>query len=205
MSNPPTNVHTSFVCAQRIETGTIARLRSYPVMGVVPDEATIWEAALATSAATSFFKPVKIGDCKYGDGGLGANNPARQVESEATRIWCETDGMIQPQVKCFLSIGTGNGGINPTSDKAWTFITKSLTRLATDTTATAQDVAARWENVPGKPYFRFNVETGLSDVGLAECEKAGLLRSATLDYLDEVDTKPRVNSCVEILRTKECW
>ena len=35
----------------------------------------IWEAARATSAAPSYFEPLKIGDRKLVDGGLAANNP----------------------------------------------------------------------------------------------------------------------------------
>ncbi|KAK4966329.1 hypothetical protein LTR42_011490 [Elasticomyces elasticus] len=51
-----------FVCAQRKETGRITLLRSYRPKGKHPGEATIWQAALATTAATSFFEPAKIGD-----------------------------------------------------------------------------------------------------------------------------------------------
>lgn len=38
--------------------------------------AKIYQAALATSAATTFFDPVRIGDRTIANGGLGANNPA---------------------------------------------------------------------------------------------------------------------------------
>jgi hypothetical protein len=194
------------VCAQRRETGDITRLRSYHVTGQHPCEATIWEAALATSAATGFFMPVKIGDCMYGDGGLGANNPSEQVESEATEIWCEMNStlQLQSQVRCFLSIGTGDGGINPISDNAWKFLAKNLARLATQTEATAEAVAKRWSNVDKESYFRFNVQKGLEAVGLAEWEKSGLLEAATDGYLRIVDTTPRVVRFVDILRTKEC-
>ena len=175
--------------------------------GLHPCEATIWEAALATSAATGFFMPVKIGDCMYGDGALGANNPAEQVEHEASKIWCESNNTLQFQsrVKCFVSLGTGDGGINPVSDKAWKFLTKSLARVATETEATAEAVARRWRNLDNEPYFRFNVQRGLNEVGLAEWRNMGLLEAATDVYLDIEDTNPRVARCVDILRTKECW
>jgi predicted acylesterase/phospholipase RssA len=193
-----------FVCAQRMETGTITRLRSYPVIGQVSSQATIWEAALATSAATGFFKPAKIGDCMYGDGGLGANNPVQSVENEARRLWSGTNGLFESQVKCFLSLGTGDRGINPITDRAWNFFTKSLTRVATDTRAPGEEVAARWRDLPGKPYVRFNVQQGLNTVELADYDKGGHMEAVTSDYLDGEDTSPRVVSCVEILRTKEC-
>ena len=182
-------------------------MRSYRTKGEDPGEATIWQAALATSAATSFFQPVKIGDCTYGDGALGANNPAAHVEREADRIWGKPSERLESQVRCFVSLGTGHGGINPVSDKAWEFLSKSLKGVATDTEATAEEVAARWRHLQTKPYFRFNVQHGLSEVGLAECkpEKIGLMEAATRDYLDSEETRPRVYRCVTNLRTKECW
>lgn len=204
MSSPLADLHNRFVCAQRKETGGITLLRSYRSIGDDPGEATIWQAALATSAATSFFDPVQIGDCKYVDGAMGANNPAKEVQNEADRIWCETSGKLEPLVKCFISLGTGNGGINPISDKAWKFLTKSLTAVATDTRLTAQDVATRWKHFQDTRYFRFNVQQGLQDVGLAEYKEIGLMDAATKEYLESAETRPRVRSCVTNLRTKKC-
>lgn len=198
------DLNTRFVCAQRKETGAIALLKSYRRIGDNPGKATIWQAALATSAATSFFDPVQIGDCTYGDGALGANNPANEVQNEAGNIWCETTGKLEPLVKCFISLGTGNGGINPISDKAWKFLSKSLTTVAADTTLTAQHVATRWRHFQDTRYFRFNVQQGLQDVGLAEYKEIGLMESATRDYLNNEETQPRIRNCVTNLRTKEC-
>ena len=65
------------------ETTAIKRLRSYSLTSHRDVPATICEAALATSAATSFFEPVHIGARKYVDGALGANNPVDEVEGEA--------------------------------------------------------------------------------------------------------------------------
>lgn len=47
----------------------------------------IWEAARATSAAPSFFGPIKIEGRKFGDGALNANNPVRQVWWEAKDLF----------------------------------------------------------------------------------------------------------------------
>ena len=38
-------------------------------------EIKIWEAARATSAAPTYFKPITVGNYTLLDGGLGANNP----------------------------------------------------------------------------------------------------------------------------------
>jgi predicted acylesterase/phospholipase RssA len=199
-----TDLRNRFVCAQAKETGGVTLLRSYRPKGDEPGEATIWQAALATSAATSFFYPVRIGDRLYVDGAMGANNPANQIQKEADKIWCETSGRLEPLVKCFISLGTGNGGINPISDKAWKFLTESLTAVATDTRLTEQDVATRWKDYQDTRYFRFNVQQGLQKLGLAEYKEKGLLEAATTEYLDSQDTKPRVYKCVMNLRTKEC-
>ena len=45
----------------------------------------IWEAARATSAASSFFDPIKIGQFgeEFVDGAVGANNPVAQLWNEA--------------------------------------------------------------------------------------------------------------------------
>lgn len=102
----------SFVCATSTETTVIRRLRSYEQQGVRDIGATISQAALAASAATSFFSPVSIGTLNFTDGGLLANNPAGEVENEAANIWCPEAGTgdLQGLVKCFISIATGDPG-----------------------------------------------------------------------------------------------
>jgi predicted acylesterase/phospholipase RssA len=60
-------------------------LRSYK-SNKLPVKATILQAALATSAATTLFYPVVIQARKFADGALGANNPVSQVEDEAMNI-----------------------------------------------------------------------------------------------------------------------
>ncbi|KIW15832.1 hypothetical protein PV08_05882 [Exophiala spinifera] len=192
-----------FVCCKAQETNYIAHLRSYPLKGVHEEPATIWEAALATSAATSFFDPVQIGDRLYVDGALGANNPASEVEKEANDIWCEVTGKLEPLVKCFISVGTGNGGINPISDQAWKFLTENLKKVATDTRETEEAVSSRWRGHWNKRYFRFNVHQGLQEVGLAEYKHGGLINAATAAYLESQDTKPRLLACVTNLRGKK--
>jgi len=79
--------------------------RSYDRKGQSAAECYIWQATRATSAAPSFFKPMRIEIPKPGrfyiDGGLRYNNPSKLVLDEARHIW--------PTVKrfCLVSIGTG--------------------------------------------------------------------------------------------------
>lgn len=56
-----------------------------------------WRAAMATSAAPTYFPPFVT----YVDGGVFANNPAAQAFAEARKLWPDDELLI-------LSLGTGN-------------------------------------------------------------------------------------------------
>lgn len=162
------------------------------------------EAALATSAAPTFFDPVQIGDRTYVDGAMGANNPSFEVEKEASNIWCEVSGRLEPLVKMFISVGTGNPGINPVSDRAWKFVSESIVKVATETTETEEMFSSRWRGYLDTRYFRFNVEQGLQNLGIAEYQQISLISAATDEYLESGKTGPRVRACVLNLRKKRC-
>jgi hypothetical protein len=179
-------------------------LRSY----ALPDEpdipATICEAALATSAATAFFNVAQIGARKFVDGALGANNPVDEVEDEASNIWCSETADLQRQVKCFVSIGTGHPGKKAIEDKMIKFLSKTLVAISTETERTADKFVSRWRHHFDKNrYFRFNVQQGLQDVGLAEYQEQGLIEEATEEYLMQQEQKSRMRECVSNLKQKE--
>lgn len=176
----------------------------------MPDEldipATIWEAALATSAATTFFDIAWIGTRKFADGALGANNPVDEVEDEASNIWCSETADLQRQVKCFVSIGTGHPGKKTLEDKIMKFPSQMLVDLTTETERTADKFISRWRYpFDMNCYFRFNVQQGLQDVGLAEYQEQGLIEAATYEYLIQQEQKSRMRKCVMNLWPKgEC-
>ncbi|MCJ1344795.1 hypothetical protein MMC31_002998 [Peltigera leucophlebia] len=66
-------------------------------------QCAIWEAARATSAAPSYFKPIKINESRYLDGGIGANNPSVLVLHEVMEMHPE----LRNPIGLLLSIGTG--------------------------------------------------------------------------------------------------
>ena len=68
------------------------------------------------------------------DGAIGANNPVFEVEDEASNIWCEVSGRIEPLVKCFVSIGTGDPGKYAIQDRSWKFLMESVLSVAKETT-----------------------------------------------------------------------
>ncbi|KAJ4366790.1 hypothetical protein N0V83_007315 [Neocucurbitaria cava] len=194
----------TFVCTVAKEISDVTRLRSYSL----PDEddipATICEAALATSAATTFFDPVSIGARMFVDGALGANNPVEEVEGEAANIWSSGTGEVKPLVKCFISIGTGNPGKKAIEDSLMKFLSKSLGGIATETEATERKFIARWaKHYDDNRYFRFNVDQGLQEVGLAEYREQGMIEAATDGYLRHQAQKSRMRDCVENLRQKQ--
>lgn len=192
------------MCATAKETSGVARLRSYTLPDANTIPATICQAALATSAATSFFDPVSIGARQFVDGALGANNPVDEVEGEATNIWSSGNGDLKPLVKCFVTIGTGNPGKKALEDNMLGFLSKNLVAIATETEETERKFVARWaKHLYEKRFFRFNVEQGLQDVGLAEHKEQGRMEVVTDEYLEHQAQKFRVRDCVQNLRQKQ--
>lgn len=194
----------SFVCTADRATKLITRLRSYSLPEEPNIHATICQAALATSAATTFFEPVSIGDRTFADGGLGANNPVSEVEGEASNIWCSETGDLKPLVKCFISIGTGKPDMKAFEDSIIKFLGQTVVEIATETEATEMSFIARWAgHYDKKRYFRFNVDQGLQHIGLDEHKKKGAMESATEAYLKHVTQRFRVRDCIQNLRLKQ--
>ena len=199
----------SFVCTVSEETGDAVRIRSYDQAGRDNIPATICEAALATSAATSYFDPVSIGASRYVDGAWGYNNPVLEVEAEAQDLWCPDDGTsnvedLKSLVKCFISIGTGpppklgipNNPIN---------LGRKLQSLPTDTEPANKNFQDRWRRaLIDKRFFRFDVPQGLQDVGLAAHEKQGVIIRLTSGYMDEREQQTKLHDCAENLMRKNC-
>jgi predicted acylesterase/phospholipase RssA len=171
------------------------------------DNATIVEAALATSAAPTFFKPVTIDVRQYVDGGLLANNPVNKVLVEAQNIWCPNRGIgeIEAMVKCFVSIGTGNPGLDTIKKGAKPFLIKTLKNIATETERTAEDFAKQHRGLLDEErYFRYNVEQGLQGVGLAEYREQAKIEAATYAYLSNQEQKFSIRNSAKNLKIKQC-
>ncbi|KAA6412978.1 MAG: hypothetical protein FRX48_02721 [Lasallia pustulata] len=196
-----------FVCATRHEAAnrTPARLRSYEATRLgVGDRATISGAALATSAATTFFDPVTIGTRTYADGAFGANNPVEEVLAEAKDIWSPKKDNVGELVKCFVSIGTGVLGMTPIASGAWKLMSQTLVEISTETEKTAENFRRRHgEMFKEKRVFRFNVQKGLEQVGLEEYEKQGIIETVTDLYMESEDHVVAVEDCAENLQAKK--
>jgi hypothetical protein len=187
----------------RREVTRPVHLRSYNSSAVKEVDCEIWEAARATSAASTFFDPIKIGDLgeEFIDGGTGFNNPVDEVLNEARDIWGqETDRRIQ----CIVSIGTGRPPSRKFGGNAYAVVV-TLKALATDTQQTADNFAKNHKNdaLAGR-YFRFNVSHGLEDVGREEYKEMSTIAAATKDYLLEPEVRSVVEKCAEVLRDSTC-
>lgn len=127
-----------------------------------------------------------------------------EVEGEALNIWCSETGDLKPLVKCFISIGTGHPGTRAIEDNMIKFLSKTLVGITTETEKTADRFIARWrQHFDERRYFRFNVQQGLQDVGLAEYQEQGTIEAATYEYLRHQEQKFRVRDCVSNLKQKQ--
>ena len=77
--------------------------RTYPSQREEPivKDCKIWEAARATTAGPTFFKPATIGKHTFIDGGLGNNNPTNRALGEVAHVF------PNGRLACVLSFGTG--------------------------------------------------------------------------------------------------
>jgi hypothetical protein len=178
---------TSFVCAFRSSDSRVVQLANYP-SPLTEDERTIriWEAARATAASPGYFDPISIGhsNVQLLDGGLGANNPVREVLQAARELW--PDKPVGEQVGCLISIGTGMKSIQPLSDSIIHFA-QAFVNLTLDTEATAESFLKENKNMfLDNRYFRFNVSRGLESVALDEINQWAFIASATDTYINTV-------------------
>jgi predicted acylesterase/phospholipase RssA len=147
----------------------------------------IWEAARATSAATTFFEPIEILHEEFVDGAFGANNPIDEVWTEAGDIWTRKTGdKLEDNISCFVSIGTGIPAFEGV-DESLVGMMHTLKSKVTDCESAAERFRRQHHALEGR-FFRFNVARGLEAIGLNEITKTGDLIAATRQYLESQST-----------------
>jgi hypothetical protein len=139
---------------------------------------TIWQVARATSAATTFFKPIKLGrdNVEFIDAGFGYNNPCEVLIKEAQTRFPHR-GPLRA-----LSIGTGLKDVVPITESRWDIL-KALKTMASTSTAVANRLEGRYGE--SDEYYRFNVDRGLQDVRLSDWKKTSTILLHTTNYLTE--------------------
>jgi predicted acylesterase/phospholipase RssA len=211
--------------------------RSYYAEGAPRSKCAIWEAARATTAAPSFFKPMTIQNppppISYIDGGLGYNNPSQLAVVEAQRIW-------GPARKfCIVSIGTGQQSATSIVDESQLEnnleAQRSIFKTVQASLSSTMSKIPGWDtakniprgllallkmanaltsivtNIEGVhdtllreadnqfPYFRFNVERDVGDIGLEDWEKVHALTTHTAAYMRIYESETRKNMCAKCL------
>lgn len=156
------------------------------------DGVTIWEAARATTAASSFFKPQMLGrgtaSQPYIDAAIGVNNPVDYLLEEAVKEFGSGK-----RLGCVVSIGTGTRGVRlKRAVSGWRNVVQApvyyyrlintLKSTATDGEETHRRLQARLSPYPGS-YYRFNVPEAAELVKLHHFERIPVLRSLTAKYL----------------------
>ncbi|KKY38358.1 putative vegetative incompatibility protein 2 [Diaporthe ampelina] len=181
----------AFVCtmpAQRHKE--MVCLRTYDVEGDKYPNCLIYEAARATTAATTYFKPMTIKDEegqeeKFVDAALGTNNPISILWDEAVNLFGK-----KRRLGCVVSLGTGSRkvemapGGEKLKEKARFLISavKVMKEIGTDSEKDHQRWQAKFEEFEST-YFRLNVDGGAQGIELSDWQKIGQLKARTRDYL----------------------
>ena len=155
----------------------------------------VWEAARATSAASTFFEPITIGRFgqKFVDGGLKHNNPIEMADLESRALWPDDDRII-------ISIGTGSA-----PGKAIDGNLVQLARRLADIVTEAEERSDLFRRsnrnlVDNNSLFRFNVYHGLGDIGLEEWKALNRIATYTETYLNKPDVVRDVEACVRSMK-----
>lgn len=192
--------------------GSPVLLRTYET-GSAPIRCTIWEAARATSAAPTFFPPVRFSAHTGGefiDAGVGCNNPTKILIKEA-KSYYRLKGFPAARPTCLVSIGTGQKDLIQLTKAASAFwfkdrtglsIAPVLAEIVTDCENTHDEVTLSClEDNAADIYYRFNVPQGLQQIVLDEWDKASDIRTYTDKYMRFNQTEHELLECVRRLRS----
>jgi len=198
-----------FVCATSQQTASTVALSNYYSSyhdTRLWNKTSIWEAARATSAASSFFEPITIAGETFIDGATGANNPIQQLWTEAIRTWRDEGQQgkwhLEDNISCLISIGTGVPSLTPFGNDVKQ-IGKALLAIALDT----EDVAETFQQHHTDLYrmnhaFRFNVLRGLENIGLEDYVKMDSIDTLTRKYNSMEDTRVKMEESSKRLKER---
>ena len=185
----------------------------------------IWQVARATSAAPTYFPPIKIpkgnmpGDVTFKDGGFGSNNPSEEAYNDIILKHGEKIHNMGP----FISIGTGIPPINFFAKKKGNLhnaVTnfKAITKHPSRTQGVHErmDQRSTLDNKKRFPYFRFDGGERLGEIALDEwkghrftwltgkdktpgCTTLEKMYVATAAYLAHPKVQQDLTECARIL------
>ena len=165
----------------------------------IVEDCTIWQAARATTAAPTFFKPITIGNQSFIDGVMAHNNPTSLALREVARVF------PNGRLACVLSLGTGKSETISIPKKRHVIqrmlpldVIMAIQKIATECESVHQTVEHRFSNTPGV-YFRFNVEQGLQAVSLSDWERLADVEAHTRQYLKLGEVESKLKKVVGVL------
>ena len=195
------NCTSSFVLAlTSVNVAKPQLLRTYEAQYQRSINCPVWQAARATTAASTIFKPISI-DLGHGiktdfiDAGLHSNNPMGSLLEEARECYGDSR-----KVRCILSIGTGHPGVIGMSEKGIyaAELIGALKKLATDSIQEHNRWATRFADRDNL-YFRFNLDHGAENVSLMEWNMINDLSVHVKVYMEEVPVRKAIDSVVMLL------
>ena len=166
------------------------------------------EAALATSCASTYLKPLKFGGAKYYDAGVCLNNPSveifREVLSRHRRL-DRTDG--ESAISLFLSIGCSNASEDTSSESRRKSHSTKFWRLRLEQALStlSEEAHLRMKVVKNAmntfSYYRFDAKAGLPGV-LSDNDASSIrkrIERATNTYLQQENVDHELDLCAERL------
>ncbi|KAK4201770.1 putative calcium-independent phospholipase A2-gamma [Triangularia verruculosa] len=192
--------------ADAVATGETRLVRSFEGEDDWDSEIKIWEACRATTAASKYFKPQRLGrgarEGDFIDAAVGFNNPVNYLLKEAVDEFGS-----RRRFGCLISIGTGTRSTETvrvdTGFLNFTKVAKQVKGLigliknvATDSETSHKQIHNRFSRFPGA-YYRFNVPDGAKEVELDEYLKIPQLKALTRDYLGRDNVGRQIREVVE--------
>ncbi|KAF3762534.1 hypothetical protein M406DRAFT_352811 [Cryphonectria parasitica EP155] len=186
---PYTAKGRAFVCTMpQHDRNATVRLRTYDVEGDKFSKCQIYQAARATTAASTFFKPMPIQNdqgvvTNFVDAALGRNNPVGILLEEAGSLFG-----TRRRLGCVVSLGTGSRKTELAKGKSkakqLVSLLSVLKEISTDTQRDHERMLSMLKDFPDT-YFRLNVDGGAEKISLDDWGKIGLLKERTRKYLQD--------------------
>lgn len=156
----------------------------------------IWEVARATSAATTFFDPIKTGrdQIAFIDAGFGYNNPCEVLIAEADKAIPNRD------TSCIVSIGTGLGKAVGVSGNLSTLL-RAMVKMATTSHKVHSRLQEKFGAEQPQKYWRFDEDVAISEIKMDNWKKLQDIAGHTHNYLNAYATAIALESCANSLIT----
>ena len=177
-----------------------------PLYSDIAHSYQLWEVAIATTAAPTYFSPAKIDDVIFADGGLVANNPSQEALNEVISLNNATLNDI-----CLVSIGSGLTSLTTEQKlprsiskesktgfvKKWKILAEAIKVHVTQTESTHGAVKAQLDH-SGGTYFRFNAH-GMGEIHLDEWAELDFIASHTSHHLQGIEVQQMLDQCANVL------